>query len=341
VRALQIHEWGGELREAELARPDLHPGEVRLRVLACGVGMTVLNDIGGDLAGEGWGSLPRVPGHEICGEVIEVTPGVSTVAAGDRGIVYFYLTCGMCRFCRAGKEPLCERFCGFVGADIDGGYAEEAVVPARNIVTIPAGLDPVAATTIPDAVATPVHICRSRAHVRPGETVVVVGAGGGVGVHLVQVARVFGAEVLGIDVSKEKLELAREAGAVATLPAGSPPEDAVRLLGRGADVVVDTVGTDETLAWSLAALDKGGRLVLLTTAPGQQVAELTTRAVLDEIAILGSRYASYTDVDLAIRLVAGDRIRPIVGGRASLADVGALHKRLRERTLLGRGALVP
>ncbi len=341
MRALQISEWGGEPQEVELPRPELGPGDVRLRVLACGVGLTVLNAIEGDLAGGGRATLPRVPGHEICGEVIEVAPDVSTARVGDRGVVYFYLTCGGCRFCLAGRESLCERFRGFVGVDIDGGYAEEAVIPARNFVAVPGDLDPVGATTIPDAIATPVHICGSRAHVHPGEIVVVVGAGGGVGAHLVQVARLYGAEVIGIDVTDEKLALAREAGAGAALPAGSPPTAVVATAGQRADVVVDAVGTEESLAWSLEALGPGGRLVLLTTFPGKRVSETTARAVFDEIAVIGSRYASYADVRLAIRLVAKGRVRPLVGARASsLSEVWRLHEQLRQHSLLGRGALV-
>jgi propanol-preferring alcohol dehydrogenase len=341
VRALQIHEWGGDLHEVDLREPELGPGEVRLRILSCGVGLTVLNAINGDLAGDGRATLPRVPGHEICGEVLEVAQGVISPRVGDRGVVYFYLTCGACRYCLLGREPLCERMRGFVGVDIDGGYAERVVVPARSFVPVPGGIDPVEATTIPDAIATPVHVCRSRAKVEPGEVVAVVGAGGGVGAHLVQVARVFGADVIAIDLSEEKLAFARAAGAAAALLAGSSPADVVAAAGRPADVVVDTVGSEETLAWSLAALGRGGRLVVLTTFPGLRVSESTARAVFDEIAIVGSRYASYADVAIATELVASGRVRALVGERTSLADAGALHDRLRSHSLLGRGALVP
>jgi propanol-preferring alcohol dehydrogenase len=340
VRALQIDEWGGELREVELADRELGPGEVRLGVLACGVGLTVLNAINGDLAGDGRATLPRVPGHEVCGEVLEVGPGVTAPRVGERGVVYFYLSCGSCRACVAGREPLCERLRGFVGVDIDGGYAERAVVPARNVVPIPDGIDPISATTIPDAIATPVHVCRSRGAVAPGEVVVVVGAGGGVGAHLVQVAGLFGAQVVAIDLTEEKLVLAREAGAWIALPAGSSPAEVAAAAGRPPDVVVDTVGSDATLAWSLSALGRGGRLVVLTTFPGVRVSETTARAVFDEIAIVGSRYASRADVALAIELVAEGRVRALVGAQASLSGVHELHERLRSHTLLGRGALV-
>jgi propanol-preferring alcohol dehydrogenase len=295
----------------------------------------------GELAHEGMGSLPRVPGHEICGEVIEVGPGVTTVQIGQRGVVYFYLTCGTCSFCRRGREPLCENLGGLVGVDIDGGYAEETVVPARNFVDIPDELDPIGATTIPDAIATSLHICGSRARLRAGEVLAVVGAGGGIGVHLVQVGRLFGATVVGVDLSEEKLAVAAEFGADAALSAWSTSEAITRVTGGDVDVIVDTVGSQQTLSWSLSVLGKGGRLVVLTTAGGRDVSETTARAVLDEVSIIGSRYASYADLDLAVRLVGHGRIRPVIGGRASLADVEVLHDLLRRNSLMGRGVLVP
>jgi propanol-preferring alcohol dehydrogenase len=341
VRALQIHEWGGALEEVDLPRAPLRSQDIRLRVEACGVGLTVVKDVDGELAGEGWGSLPRVPGHEICGVVIELGADVTGVALGDRGVAYFYLTCGSCRFCRQQKESLCEDFRGFIGVDQDGGYAEETVIPARNFVQLPAEIDSIAATAIPDAIATPVHVCRARARLRPGELVAVIGAGGGVGVHLVQVSKAFGADAIGIDISREKLDLASEVGAQATFIAGSNPDTVVREIGRPADVVVDTVGTKDTIRWGLEALGKGGRFVVLVTVPGAPVCAPMEQIVLDEIAIVGSRYASYSDVEYAIRLVVEGRVQPIVSERLPLAGAPQLHDRLRSNAVLGRAAVVP
>lgn len=341
MRALQIQEWGGALEEVDLPRPALGPEDVRMRVEACGVGLTVVKDVDGELVGEGWGSLPRVPGHEICGEAIELGAAVTNVAVGDRGIAYFYLTCGSCRFCQQSRESLCENFGGFIGVDQDGGYAEETVIPARNFVHLPAEIDSIAATAIPDAIATPVHVCGARARLRPEELVAVIGAGGGVGVHLVQVAKAFGADVIGTDISAEKLDLAREAGAQAVFVAGSPPKAVVAEIGRSADVVVDTVGTEETTRWGLDVLGRGGRFVVLVTVPGKPVCAPMEQVVLDEIAIVGSRYASYADVDHAIRLVADERVRPIVSERLPLSGAPQLHDRLRSNAILGRAAVVP
>src|SRR5205823_6333054 len=141
-------------------------------------------------------------------------------------------------------------------------------LPERNAVALPSGVDPVLATTIPDAVATPVHVCR-RAGVRPGERVAVIAAGGGVGIHMVQVARVYGADVAGLDVGREKLDyLERELG-VAAIP--SPDFAAVELPAGWddrSDVVVDLLGTSQSLRWGVEHLASGGRLVTLTTFRG-------------------------------------------------------------------------
>ena len=266
MRAAQITSWGGALELVERPEPVPAEGEVLVRVEACGVGLTVLNCIRGDL-GSDPGDLPRVPGHELAGTVTAVGRGVDPRLAGERVVAYFYLSCGTCTQCLAGFEPLCERLGGNVGVACDGGYAELCVLPAFNALSLVPGLDPVAATTIPDAIATPVHVAR-RAGIRPGSRAAVIGAGGGVGIHMVQVAAAFGADVVGLDVDEAKLGyLERELG-VAALDSSDfgrirlPPSWNCR-----ADVVVDFVGTNESLEWGVACLGANGMLVCTTTFP--------------------------------------------------------------------------
>jgi D-arabinose 1-dehydrogenase-like Zn-dependent alcohol dehydrogenase len=341
VRALQIDEWGGALHQRTLSDPIAGPGQVRLRVLACGVGLTVVNAVDGLLSGDGRASLPRVPGHEICGEVLEVGPGVGGLKCGDLVVAYFYLSCSGCRFCRTDRVPLCQRFRGFVGVDIDGGYAEQVVIEAFNAVPIPSDLDPAAATTIPDAVATPLHVCGSRAMVRPGETVLVIGAGGGVGVHMVQVVGLFGGRVGAVDVSEKKLELATEAGASVAIPAGTDPSDTERALGGPADVVIDLVGNQATLDYAVACAGPGARVVMLAPFPNVGIALPAREAVLEETAVLGSKYASMAEVRRAVELVASGQVQPVVSEVTDLNGVAELHRRLRARQLSGRAAVVP
>jgi len=335
-----LHAWGGPLSYEEVPVPAPAPGEVLVKVEACGVGLTVLNYMRGDLRQPG-PHLPRIPGHEVVGRVEALGDGVTGPAVGDRVMAYFYLTCGHCEFCRLAHEPLCRNFGGYVGVTRDGGYAEYVALPAANWLPVPEGIPAVEATAIPDAIGTPFHVCR-RAGIGPGDVVMVVGAGGGVGIHMVQMVRVFGGEAIGIDLGEPKLGAIRRAGAMAAIDfRWEDCADRVRAAApSGVSVAIDFVGQPQTLAFCLQALDRRGRLVLLTTFPGVEFPVSPRGMVIDELTILGSRYTSRWELLQAARLVAQGKIRPVVSQTVSLENVQAIHAKLREGTLLGRGAIV-
>ncbi|MGH8867474.1 MAG: alcohol dehydrogenase catalytic domain-containing protein [Actinomycetes bacterium] len=340
LSGFRVHAWGGPLVREEWPRAEPGPGELRVDVEACGVGRTVLNCIAGDLA-DGRARLPRVPGHELVGRVARVGPGVDPTRIGERVVAYFYRFCGRCHECADGRQSRCAALDGFVGVHSDGGYAPSAVLPARNAVPVPDGLDPVAATVVPDAVATPVHVCEQRARVTAGDRVVVIGAGGGVGVHLVQVALLHGARVVGLDVGDEKLAAVERLGAVARDSTRFDAVDPAALWPDGPPhVVVDLLGSDDSLPWSAAALGTGGRLVVLTTFPGQALAVEPRELVFREASLVGSRYASVAEVTTAARLVASGRVTPVVGEVVGPDGIAGLHEGLRDGLLVGRGALV-
>jgi D-arabinose 1-dehydrogenase-like Zn-dependent alcohol dehydrogenase len=339
VKAQVIRRWGGPLEYTDLPRPVPGEGEVLVRVRACGVGLTVLNYIGGQLGQPS--DLPRVPGHEIAGVVEEAGPGVVGVRPGDPVVVYFYLTCGRCEFCRSGRESLCRSHGGYVGVHRNGGYAEFVALPEANVLPLPEGVPFVEATAIPDAIATPYHVCASRARIRVGDRVVILGAGGGVGIHMLQMARVFGARVVAVDTREEKLDACRSLGAEGAV-SFADPQSAARAreaLGGEATVAIDLVGTEPTLTWALDLLGPGGRLVVLTTFPGVGMRVEPRRLVMGEVEVLGSRYCGRAELLAAARLVQEGRIRPIVSETRPLSEVEALHQRLREGTLVGRGAV--
>lgn len=335
----RIHEWGGDLVWGSFARPEPGAGEVLVKVEACGIGLTVLRYMSGNLSTDP-ADLPRVPGHEIAGIVTHVGAGADARLVGRRVVAYFYLSCGMCEQCVTGDEPRCSKLAGWVGVHRDGGYAPWTVLPARNVIIVPDELDAVSATVVPDAVATPVHVCRQRARVTQTDRVAVIGAGGGVGIHLVQVAQLLGAQVAGLDLTDEKLALVERFGAV-PYQSGSLESLDGCFWPRGAPtVVVDFVCTPETLAWGAEVLTPGGRLVAVTTTPGAQLTVLPRDLVFREIAVLGSRYAGREEVAIAAELVATGRVQPVVGETVGPEGVAAVHKQLRAGTLLGRGALV-
>jgi propanol-preferring alcohol dehydrogenase len=338
MRAQVLHQWGGEVTLEDVPAPTPGPGEVLVKVEACGVGLTVLNYMRGNLGASD--RVPRIPGHEAVGRVVELGAGVDGLRVGDRVMVYFYLSCGACDLCRAAHEPLCRNLQGNVGVARDGGYAEYLALPTFNLLPVPDGIGPVDATAVPDAIATPLHVSR-RAGIGPGDLVMVVGAAGGVGMHMVQMARLFGAEVIAVDLGETKLKATRDVGAMGTLDFGAPDAaGALRALApHGVTVAIDLVGSRETLAFSLERLGRQGRLVVLTTFPGVSIEVAPRLMVREEITILGSRYASRWEVAQAARMVAAGRIRPVISEVVPLERVDELHARLRARTLLGRGAI--
>lgn len=340
VEGYRIHRWGGELIWEAFEIPDPGPGEALIRVEACGIGLTVLNCIRGDLADER-ATLPRVPGHEIVGRVVAVGAGVTDLSPGQRVMVYFYLSCGGCLPCRSGRDSLCRNLAGWVGVHRDGGYAPYAVLPARNLLPLPETIPAAQATAIPDAIATSLHVCRTRAQIQPGDRVAVIGAAGGVGIHMVQMARLFGASVAGLEANEEKFVLIQEAGATPVLSRDFHEVD-LRPVWGGArpTVIIDLVGTPASLTWAMNALGPGGRMVVLTTFHNVTFPADPRALVFRELTILGSRYASKAELMEAMELVAAARIRPVVTQVVPPSRVEEVHQALRSGTLQGRGALL-
>jgi propanol-preferring alcohol dehydrogenase len=334
----RIHEWGGDLQWESFPRPTPGEGEVLVRVEACSIGLTVLNCIAGDLANDP-ALLPRVPGHEYVGVVTEVGPGVSQALLGRRVVAYFYLACGQCEHCLAGDDARCANLAGWVGVHRDGGYAPWAVLPAANAIVMPDDLDPIAATVVPDAVATPVHVCTTRAGITPSDRVVVIGAGGGVGIHMVQMARLLGAQVAGMDVHDDKLALVEQHGGMGVHSGDLSAVDASLWHEGPPTVVIDLVGAPATLQWAAESLGMGGRLVVLTTFRDRTLQIDPRQMVFRELAIVGSRYAGRADVAHAGDLVASGRITPVISEVVGPGDVPVVHEALRSGALLGRGAL--
>ncbi len=344
MKAQVIHAWRGPLAYEERPRPVPRAGEVLVAVRACGVGLTVLNYINGNLGQPG--DLPRVPGHELTGVVAEAGPGVTAVRPGDRVFAFFYLTCGRCEFCRAGRDSLCREHAGYVGVHRDGGYAEFVALPEANVLPLPDGVSFTDGTAIPDAIATPYHVCAARAGVRPGDRVLVIGAGGGVGIHMIQMVGLFGGEAVAVDVDDGKLARCRELGAAHAVNFRAPEaEDQARAaLGGasgGATAAIDLVGTQATFEWAVRLLGPGGRMVILTTFPGAGATVETRRMVMHELTVMGSRYCGRAEALAAARLVREGRITPVVSDVRPLREADALHAMLREGTLLGRGAVIP
>jgi len=346
MKAMVLHGLGQPLRLEEVPLPKIGPGDVLVRVRACGIGLTVVNFIAtpGRVT-----AYPRIPGHEIAGEVVEVGAAVKTVKVGQRVTNHFYLTCGQCVNCRSGRETLCLNFRGNVGAACDGGYAEFVALPERNTIAIPDGVTDVDAAVASDAIATPYHACHEEARVGPGDNVLVIGAGGGVGIHMVQMARLCGGRVLAADIGEDKLALAEQWGADEIIDARRAElAGQVRTLtdGRGVDAVIDVVGTRETLEAGLEALAVGGRLVIIGTKPKAVYKEDPSFAVdpLDflhrGLELHSSRYVTAAEIAQTLELVRQKRIKPVITRTFALDEVEAAHELIRRNATSGRLALV-
>jgi len=340
MRAVQLDEFGGPLHLRDVPIPEPSLGEVLLRVGACAVDQF-------DLAiREGrWSHavLPLIIGHEISGEVAAVGAGVEGWESGDRVAASLYLVCGHCRHCRSGRETICERFGGHVGVSIPGGYAEYVVLPARNLVAIPTDLEFAAASVIANAIGTPYHAFTKRMRLGPGEFVMITGAGGGVGIHAVQLAAMMGARVLAVDITEDKLQAARAHGAeLAVNPETEELAEVARdwTGGRGLDGVLELVGP-ATMPAGLAALAKGGRMVVVGSHTGTELTISPHAFYQNEFELLGSRNVSVGELAEVVDLVAAAKVTPVVSGTYPLEQVEELHERVRSRTVIGREVLVP
>lgn len=345
MHAMVLHEYGPpeNLTWQEVPDPVPGPGEALLRVGAVSVDLFQMEFRSGRALQV---PLPRIIGNGPAGEVAALGAGVDGHAIGERVVVCNNVSCGHCRYCRIGRETLCAGLNnhrgGMIGAHRDGGYAEYVAVPARNLIPLPDTVSFEQACLIPNTIAPVVKACAARARIRPSETAVVVGAGGGMGLHAVQAARVCGARVIAAIRSSAKAAACRAAGADAVVTAGQGSFDAeVRRLtdGCGADVVLDFVATRDTLRAAIAALAPGGRLVIMGYFPRGGVLETPTWPFSEEIEVTGNRSAGREDIVQALALIASGRIEPVIGARFPLREAVAAHKAFEAGEITGRAVL--
>ena len=321
--------------------PIAGPGEAIAKVYACGSGLTIQHY----KAGRTPAVFPRIIGHEICAEIVEVGIGVNNLSVGDIVTSYFYMNCGTCKYCLSNHEPLCENLGGYVGRECDGGYAEYIKLPARWFIKLPDGLDwenqPAHVGVAMDALATPYKVIR-RARIKPGETVAVFGAGGGLGIHQVMLAKWAKARVIGIDTKKNKFGAIREAGAdeIVDASSGNVYEALMDLTsGKGVDVSVDYVSAQVTLEAATSALGKRGRMVTLGGAG--DVFNVNAKHLLkNEIDILGSRYVTPLEIMETYDLMARGDIWPIVTEIRPLEEADIVHEMVEKGEVTGRAALL-
>lgn len=336
MKAAVLREFGAGLEVTEVPDPTPGPGEVVVRTRAAGVCRTDLKVIDGVIPTV---TAPLVPGHELAGEVVALGRDVTSTRAGARVLVGLDLSCGTCAYCRRGELDHCNRL-KRLGMEVDGALAEYVTVPAANLVALPDGLAFPAAATIADAIASPYHALVGRAGLRPGQTVAVYGLGG-LGLAAVQIARLAGAEAIGIARTPARRELAEGLGASWTLdPDAGPLDERIRERtgGLGVDVFLDLVGIEGSTDVAVRSCRKGGRVVVLGYAVTEAVAPML-RLVYDEVSVGGSRGSTRADLLEVVGLVAAGRIEPVVAEEVALDEVGGVLDRLREGSTIGRSVV--
>lgn len=340
MKAAVFHGDGRGLAIQEWPTPTPGPGEALVEVAACGVCHTDLHYL--DHGTPTFKTPPLVLGHEVAGTVAGVGEGVRGVAEGDRVLIPAVLPCGRCRFCREGRENICERG-AMLGNHVDGGYAEYVTVPADQLVPLPDEIPLVESAIIADALTTPYHAVVHRGRVRPGDRVAVIGCGG-VGLNLVQMAAALGARVIAIDVDPRKLDWAGRLGATAVLESSAVPavdKEIRRLTGGGADVAFEAVGRPETQKLALDALRTGGTAVLVGYSP-EKAALNSGRVMFRELEIRGSLGCRPVDYPRVVELVRQGRIHltELVTHRFALDDIALALDTLRSGEAI-RSVVIP
>lgn len=338
MRAVVLRNYGGpdSLQVEEVDDPRCGDDQVLVRVGACGV-------CGHDrLARQGRLAtpLPAVLGHEVAGTVCGTGRDVEDLAIGDRVALVQREPCGACGLCRSDRTNLCRSGRGFYGEDRPGGYSELVLASERNAVLLPSTLPFTTGAILSCAVGTGWHALH-RVGVTQGEVVVVTGAGGGVGVHAVQLARHLGATVVAVTSTPHKIQQLQDLGAhhVALVPArGSIREQVLEFTdGQLADVVLDLAGPP-TFEGALRTLAPSGRLALIGNVDPRDVPLPPGLMILKEVSVVGCAHGTREDLEAVVELVQGGHIRPIVDGEYSLEETAAAHAAVDG---FGRHVVVP
>ncbi len=340
MKAVWFDRHGGPdvLQYGDVAEPSLGHGEVLIRVKACGVNY---NDLWARRGMPGMTvPLPHISGTDTVGVVEQLGPGVTGVQPGDRVIVHPVLSCRSCVECTAGREWFCRnaKVWGFETGPLAGGYAELAVLPATNVMPMPASLSFEAAATLTGCGGTAWRMLATRAQLRPDDFVLIWGAGSGVGAYAVQIARLFGARAIAVASSPERLAYAVSLGAEYVIDRTSQDVEAeVRRITekRGVDVVLEHSGR---ASWpsSIRALRRGGTLVTCGATTGH-MAETDLRYVWTrQLNVLGSHLATKAEDAEFLSLIGRGRISPLRHELFAMSEVGRAQELLETGAVSGK-----
>jgi len=269
---------------------------------------------------------PLILGHEISGRIKEVSEDVTNFKEGDHVIIPAVLSCGYCVNCRTGRENICSNQI-MLGNHIDGGFAEQIKVPIKDVVHLPSELSLKESCIISDAVSTPFHAVKNRGQIRPGDWAVVIGCGG-IGLNIVQNIKVAGGLPIAIDIVPQKLEIAKQIGAVETILAKDMDEREVvgairKITGGGADVAFEAIGHPVTMKQAFNSLRTGGRLIAVGYSPKRWDGFDIGRVMFREMEVMGSLGCRPVDYPHIIDLVKNGslQLKPLITHEFPLSEI--------------------
>ena len=286
--------------------------------------------------------LPLVPGHEMAGDIIAVGEEVTRIKVGDQVASTNRETCGQCDLCRSGQEGMCpnQRFFGHNGP---GSYAEYALVRENALSVVPRSIPPEIACTLSCAIGTELHAIREVGRTKAGNNVLVTGAGGGLGIHGVQVAKLCGAFVVALTTSPSKSQALRAVGAdeVVVIQRGERfDRKLLEVAPRGFDVICDNVG-EPVFGSCFRALAIGGRYVFVGQLNDRPISFNPAWLLLRNTSLLGSNSTTRKELDDVIRMVDRGLIRPVIDKPLPLEEAAAAHQRVMDAQPTGRLVLMP
>ena len=335
MKAVRIHQFGGPevLTYEDVPDPQPRKDQVLVLVRACGLNHLDLWVRKG-LPGV---KLPHILGSDIAGEVVEIGEYVTGFKTGQRVLIAPMHFCGHCAKCLAGLQNQCREFT-VLGNAVDGGNCELIAVPAMNVIAIPDSLDFNRAASVPLVFLTAWHMLVGRAGVRPGQTVLVLGASSGVGIAAIQIAKLFHCRVITTAGDETKLAKARELGADYGIDHYRQKiSDEVRKITNkeGVDIVIEHVGA-ATWEESVKSLKTGGTLVTCGATTGSNVGIELRHLFARQLSILGSYMGTMGELYEVLGHVFAGRLKPVVDRVFPLKDLPAAHELLEKSAMFGK-----
>jgi alcohol dehydrogenase len=345
MKAVVFYQHGGPevLRYIDTPEPKPGPTEVLLKVKASSCNF---NDIWARRGLPGMEMiLPHISGSDVSGVVVDVGSAVKTVKVGDEVVVHCGLSCRECYYCTHGEEFFCRDFkiWGFQTGPLDGSHAEYCKVPSVNVIPKPKNLTHPEAATIPLVLVTVWRMLVTRAKIQPGQFVLIWGAGGGLGIMAIQVAKLFNARPIAITSGDDKLALCQSLGAEFLL--NRTKQDILQEVrkitsGKRADIVFEHTGA-ETWPISIQCLKWGGTIVTCGATSGFD-AHLDIRLLWNKQQnYLGSHLGNKGELIDAMQFVESGKIKPVVGKILPLKDLAQGQDLMERNAVLGKIAIVP